>query len=32
MKKILMGLAFFAFALVGCAGTSDDPEALTTPW
>ena len=28
MKKILMGLAFFAFALVGCAGTSDDPEAL----
>ena len=28
MKKFLMGLAFFAFTLVGCAGTSDDPEAL----
>ena len=28
MKKILMGLAFSALALIGCAGTSDDPEAL----
>ena len=28
MKKILMGIAFMALALVGCAGTSDDPEAL----
>jgi len=28
MKKILMGLAFMAFALVGCAGTNNDPDAL----
>ena len=28
MKKFLMGLTFMVFALVGCAGTSDDPEAL----
>ena len=28
MKKFLMGLAFSALALIGCAGTSDDPEAL----
>ncbi|MBR4785761.1 MAG: hypothetical protein IK012_11010 [Fibrobacter sp.] len=28
MKKFLMGLTFMVLALVGCAGTSDDPEAL----
>lgn len=28
MKKFLMGIAFSALALIGCAGTSDDPEAL----
>ena len=28
MKKILLGLVLTAFALIGCAGTSNDPEAL----
>lgn len=28
MKKLLMGLALFAMVFSGCAGTSDDPEAL----
>ena len=28
MKKLLMGLALFALVLSGCAGTSDDPDAL----
>lgn len=28
MKKLLMGFALFAMVLSGCAGTSDDPDAL----
>ena len=28
MKKILLGFVLTAFALIGCAGTSNDPEAL----
>lgn len=28
MKKLLMGLTLFAMVFSGCAGTSDDPEAL----